>query len=375
MEESCINFITSAASVTVHLSQDGATTTETIETTNGAACYVIPDAILRTAGEFTICADGKTPMQFVVSETIAAGKTITLALRNGVFYACGETEKGDYTVTSVNGIKADSSGNVAISTGQPYNLLDNSDFRNPINQRGLSSQSASGQYFIDRWLVENSGGLGTASIDDDGLTLQSGASGYIGIVQRAIVESVKHLNGKTVTMAYCDADGNVYAQAVTAGAGSTKIGALNIYSTTFADTYAAFYFRLTSPNTVVKIRWVALYEGEYTADTLPKHTSKGYAAELLECQRYFQLIDGHYLASSITTAKRYYPVIYRAKMRTAPTVTITSATEYKTLSATGATVALDNSYSNMCRFSCTSSIADVTGGLWIAIKAQLSADL
>jgi hypothetical protein len=35
------------------------------------------------------------------------------------------------------------------------------------------------------------------------------------------------------------------------------------------------------------IEWVALYEGEYTADTLPPYVSKGYAAELAECQRYF----------------------------------------------------------------------------------------
>ena len=34
--------------------------------------------------------------------------------------------------------------------------------------------------------------------------------------------------------------------------------------------------------------WAALYEGAYTADTLPAYVYKGYAAELAECQRYFQ---------------------------------------------------------------------------------------
>jgi hypothetical protein len=35
---------------------------------------------------------------------------------------------------------------------------------------------------------------------------------------------------------------------------------------------------------------MALYEGEYTIETLPPYIPKGYAAELAECQRYFQLI-------------------------------------------------------------------------------------
>ena len=37
---------------------------------------------------------------------------------------------------------------------QPRNLLDNSDFRNPVNQRGAKSYSVSG-YTIDRWFFEH----------------------------------------------------------------------------------------------------------------------------------------------------------------------------------------------------------------------------
>jgi hypothetical protein len=33
---------------------------------------------------------------------------------------------------------------------------------------------------------------------------------------------------------------------------------------------------------------VALYEGSYTADTLPEYQPKGYAAELAECRRYYR---------------------------------------------------------------------------------------
>lgn len=210
-------------------------------------------------------------------------------------------------------------------TDAKRNLLDNSDFRNPVNQRGASSQSTSGQYFIDRWMVENSGGLGTASIDDDGLTLQSGASGYIGIIQRIPIKRVKLLKGKPVTMAYGDADGNVYAQAVTAGAGSTKIGALNIYSTAFADNYAAFYFRLTSPSTMVKILWVALYEGEYTAETLPEYICKGYATELAECRGYYYALstaDSTVQGTVLSASMVRFIIPLPMPMRTKPTATM-----------------------------------------------------
>lgn len=219
------------------------------------------------------------------------------------------------------------------------NLLDNSDFCNPINQRGLSSQSTSGQYFIDRWQVENSGGLGTASIDDDGLTLQSGESDYIGIVQRLPIERVKLLNGKIVTMAYCDTDGNVYAQALTAGAGSTQIGALNIYSTTFADTYAAFYFRLTTADATVKIRWVALYEGEYTADTLPEYIPKGYTAELLECQRYYYAPAGAanmaYAGYTASTTNARITIPTPVPMRITPSIVVETIGNVQVYSGSG----------------------------------------
>ena len=42
----------------------------------------------------------------------------------------------------------------------------------------------------------------------------------------------------------------------------------------------------------VNLEWAALYEGEYTAETLPEYQPKGYGAELAECQRYYYRING-----------------------------------------------------------------------------------
>lgn len=59
----------------------------------------------------------------------------------------------------------------------------------------------------------------------------------------------------------------------------------------FGDMYMETQYGLVNVvvyNTeAVTIRWAALYEGEYTAETLPEYQPKGYGAELAECQRYF----------------------------------------------------------------------------------------
>lgn len=47
----------------------------------------------------------------------------------------------------------------------------------------------------------------------------------------------------------------------------------------------------------IKIEWSALYEGSYTADTLPPYVPKGYAAEMMECQRYYQIRSANNIAA------------------------------------------------------------------------------
>lgn len=42
--------------------------------------------------------------------------------------------------------------------------------------------------------------------------------------------------------------------------------------------------------------WIALYEGSYTADTLPPYVPKGYASEFAECRRYYKRFTAPYAA-------------------------------------------------------------------------------
>ena len=80
------------------------------------------------------------------------------------------------------------------------------------------------------------------------------------------------------------------------------------------------------------IEWAALYEGEYTVETLPPYVSKGYGAELAECQRYFlynkspvvstsPAICGIGTASNATSALIQYPTPVQMREGVNPTVT------------------------------------------------------
>lgn len=148
---------------------------------------------------------------------------------------------------------------------QPRNLLDNSDFTNPVNQRGQSAYATSAAYTIDRWLLE---GTTCRVVTNSYVSIE--ANGYL--VQR--IQNNRMNSAKTYTLAVKDPAGNIYV-GDDAGIILTDDG-----------TYGFWSVKLKGREIV----WAALYEGVYTAETLPPYTPKGYAAELAECQRYYRKV-------------------------------------------------------------------------------------
>lgn len=148
---------------------------------------------------------------------------------------------------------------------QPRNLLDNSDFTNPVNQRGQSTYATSAAYTIDRWLLE-----GTACQVVANSYVSVEANGYL--VQR--IQNNGMSLAKTYTLAVKDSAGNIYV--------GDDAGII----LTDDSTYGFWSVKLKGREIV----WAALYEGVYTAETLPPYTPKGYAAELAECQRYYRKV-------------------------------------------------------------------------------------
>lgn len=96
-----------------------------------------------------------------------------------------------------------------LQMGSNKNLLHNWDFRNPVNQRGVTSlaQDSTLKYFIDRWQVWD----GTFAVTDNGLQVAwNGTSGYNARMRQRIEQK---LFGETVTVSAI-VDGELYQAAL-----------------------------------------------------------------------------------------------------------------------------------------------------------------
>ena len=137
----------------------------------------------------------------------------------------------------------------------PANLLDNSYFRYPVAQAGIGGNHGNQAYAVDRWILTN----GSVSHQEGvGLTLNG-----------TITQKLEH-NPIFNAQAF-----------VGMAAGQASIS------------YSDGAVTITSSGGV--IAWAALYdtyENVYSEQVLPEYHPKGYAHELLECQRYYRRYQG-----------------------------------------------------------------------------------
>lgn len=221
-------------------------------------------------------------------------------------------------------------------TAYARNLLDNSDFTNPVNQRGSTSYTGA-KYGIDRWYgrAQNQ----TVSVESTNVKVTATSTSYAGIKQK--VENIAQYAGKTVTLAcrlystkgvaigFVDASDTALNETVDNTSGDRiVICTYEIPSGATVDTVIPrLLLRTTASGDYMRLYWVALYEGEYTLETLPPYMPKGYGAELAECLRYFErqnAVDVHaigtsYYAGSATILRT--TIMYHPK-RIVPTVTL-----------------------------------------------------
>lgn len=171
------------------------------------------------------------------------------------------------------------------------NLLDNSDFTNAVNQRESASSAGSWNYIADRWLCKGAG----FALSSSGITIP--ASGHlvqrvpVGIVSAAKLTAVyQKTDGSIATATISKANSSYYEYSIYNGSGSA-----------------------------IKVRWAALYEGEYTAENLPPYIPKGYGVELTECLRYFERVYDHIYFSAAGGV--HYSIGYTRKQAW-PTITL-----------------------------------------------------
>lgn len=173
------------------------------------------------------------------------------------------------------------------------NLLINSDFRNPVNQRGEASHSSSG-YWIDRW--EQYVDFGTLSLTADGINIDASSTPVS--LRQKLESPDKYLN-RTMTFSVCirldttDARGVIYigCSDVTNDVDLRTTGVdgeFRVVSVTFTlgsyDTFIAPSIYLGKGKATVM--WAKLEEGEIATPFRPRL----YAEELQLCKRYYQKV-------------------------------------------------------------------------------------
>lgn len=311
---------------------------------------------------------------------------------------------GEGAVSTVNGVQPDTAGNVQLapddvgalpSSGtaanasllggkapeyyvQPYSWVDNGNFANVVNQRGLTTYNTSdwNKYCIDRWRRRGDAAVLTVTVNP-GKSITVSKGGGTGSAAYGLLHSiggVKELLGKTVTFAVkiLSTTFSKTRIAISDGATSDGVGiTLNKNDTTGAGIHTV---TATIPETLtngylnvlfwwgndindgagkMEVEWAALYEGTYTADTLPPYVPKGYSAELAECMRYCFAISKNTLLNGFITGsskEAWLTVSVPSQMRLAeptvsvlPSVVMRTASGYSTLTPSADTTLVPSS--------------------------------
>nr|DAK69572.1 MAG TPA: BppU domain protein [Caudoviricetes sp.] len=275
--------------------------------------------------------------------------------------------------------------------GQPYNLLDNSDFVHPVAQAGVNGAHGATGYAVDRWMRTSGATVSQAA---DGLKIVSDKTSWTAGIQQRI-EAKRFADVMTFAVR------GVFPVAcrlfVYIGSGTTNFGTAYFQGDAAERTLV---LKLTKPDgltgdevvnvyispdtgstgTAAVVRWAALYEGEYTAETLPPYVPKGYAAELAECLRYYRKIKSNnetfsgYAANGVA-----YAFIPLQAMRIAPTVTGGGKFYYTLGSAQGTTTetaTAHNANANRVVVKCAVSVTGIcTGVITPKGDIDISADL
>lgn len=202
------------------------------------------------------------------------------------------------------------------------NLLDNSDFTNPVNQRGQASYSVNNGMTIDRWSAGSSGTF-SLNIGYSGLTVtfDDKSLDWLLFVNQRFPKGVLSSYKKYTLAAYYAGEG------VRIGTLETERYGNDPYFYTDSNDFDQVTFSIKENETVV---WAALYEGEYTAETIPEYQPKGYGAELVECQRYYRnFYRVTYRPYNVSSTVRYYrvPIVPSMRMGVAPTITLDGCLE------------------------------------------------
>lgn len=191
------------------------------------------------------------------------------------------------------------------------NLLDNSDFRNPVNQRGGDAYNGAPMYTIDRWRKASKI---VTYVEKGYIYLQcaSDAETRNGFTQDLAPEKTP-VAGTPVTVAYKSYNGGIAVESATMPSDDP------VYLFGRGDSSGVMLYGgdspkisiMVPPGQFMRVEWIALYDGEFSLETIPTFRHRNYSEELMECMRYYQ----------ICSTGNVSPMDLRPTMRANPEIT------------------------------------------------------
>lgn len=229
------------------------------------------------------------------------------------------------------------------------NLLINSDFRNPVNQReqttysdGSANTTTNVTYTIDRWAKRN---YGSSVIVNDGyirFKTENSNPTDTGSLTYAFVQSfenpslffgntytlsvkVKAVNGLYRIGIWQGAKTGFVSEVAASGTPYKEISQAGIYTITFTvnnsfnsncsvlNVGLAQFSMMVSEGSYIDVEWIKLEQGTIVTPFVPRP----YVEELMMCQRYYKIFDKTPIfATNSTSAVYFMPAQFGIPMRT-----------------------------------------------------------
>lgn len=220
----------------------------------------------------TASASSASPPSTLPYGELACDKTAVLYVGNSSNYPVKMMDENSYN-----------------QVGNP-NLLDNTNFKNLVNQRWASSYSLDWKYSIDRWVL-----LGTYSVSNHTLTFDAGnQTSRFGLDAISYMrQGIEKLDAGTYTLSAGIGD-TVYSHSFVVGSTvasqAWNMGPFYFVYEKFSGVNTQWFGFGVVPGTSspgnVSLDWIKLEHGDKATPYVPK----GYGAELAECLRYFQRV-------------------------------------------------------------------------------------
>lgn len=167
------------------------------------------------------------------------------------------------------------------------NLLINSDFRNPVNQRGKTSYTGTGSsilYTIDRWGVIN--GPTLTIQQGDSLKIQNPSNSAYSARFKQVFENALPVDFYTISVKVKSNTNKVYINNL----GEIQAGFTGIYSHTSIERSLSEIDIIIAPGASIEIEWIKLERGTAATPFVPRP----YGEEIALCRRYYKKYEHTY---------------------------------------------------------------------------------